>query len=145
MCGCGVGVIKLSSVFVRNRNETELVFLVNGQKLQVELTKYIMKEKYLPKKWRYILGQNIISKVDELMDNIIAANSIYPTTEKELEMRKNFQTLAITNCYQLQSKILRIEKCIDTVKMEDLSEIIELLNKETTTLKSWKKSSKLIK
>lgn len=104
-----------------------------------------MKEKFLPKKWRYVVGQNIISKVDELMDNIIAANSIYPTTEKELEIRKNFQTLAITNCYQLQNKILRIEKCIDTVKINDLSIIIELLNKEMTTLKSWKKSSKLIK
>lgn len=135
----------MSNVFVRNRNETDLVFLVNGQNLQIELTKYIMKEKFLPKKWRYIVGQNIISKVDELMDNIIAANSIYPTTEKELEIRKNFQTLAITNCYQLQNKILRIEKCIDTVKINDLSIIIELLNKEMTTLKSWKKSSKLIK
>jgi len=135
----------LSNVFVRNRNETDLVFLVNGQNLQVELTKYIMKEKFLPKKWRYIVGQNIISKVDELMDNIIAANSIYPTTEKELETRKGFQTMAIGNCYQLQNKILRIEKCIDSVKINDLSIIIELLNKETTTLKSWKKSSKLIK
>lgn len=135
----------MSNVFVRNRNETDLVFLVNGQNLQVELTKYIMKEKFLPKKWRYIVGQNIISKVDELMDNIIAANSIYPTTEKELETRKGFQTMAIGNCYQLQNKILRIEKCIDSVKINDLSIIIELLNKETTTLKSWKKSSKLIK
>lgn len=135
----------MSNVFVRNRNETDLVFLVNGQNLQIELTKYIMKEKFLPKKWRYIVGQNIISKVDELMDNIIAANSIYPITEHELEIRKSFQTLAITNCYQLQNKILRIEKCIDTVKINDLSVIIELLNKETTTLKSWKKSSKLIK
>ena len=109
----------MSNVFTRNRNETELTFLINGQNLQIELTKYIMKEKFLPKKWRYIVGQNIISKVDELMDNIIAANSIYPVTENELEIRKNFQTLAIGNCYQLHNKILRIEKCIDTVKIND--------------------------
>ena len=135
----------MSSVYARNRSETELAFYVYGQQLQVELTKYVMKEKIFPKKWRYIVGISLIAKVDELMDNIVFANSIYPTTEEELETRKKYHTKAIANCYQIQNKLLRLQACLETATIQSLTNIIELLNKEMATLKSWKKSSKLIK
>ena len=103
-----------------------------------------MREKVLPKKWRYAIGYPLIEKVDELVDNITYANSIFPTDEQELKKRKYYQTMAIANCYQVQNKIIRMEKCVATVKIEMLGKTMELLEHEITLLKSWKKTSKII-
>lgn len=133
----------MSNVFLRKRADTELTFMTTARQLQNELTKYVMREKVMPKKWRYMIGRTLISKVDEMVDNIIAANSIYVTTEHDLELRKEFQTKAICNCFQIQSKLLRMIDCIETVTVKSLTPAIKLLNKEVATLKNWKKSTKI--
>ena len=133
----------MSSVYKRNRQETELQFMVLAVDLQCELTKYMVKEKFVPKKWRLLIGQDMIKKVDELVDNVTAANSIFPMTEEQMQKRRNLQEDAICNCYQLHHKIVRMEKCIQTVTAESLANIIELLSKEVITLKRWKKTDKI--
>ena len=130
-------------------------FFVNALELQVEITKYVMREKVLPKKWRfamrekvlpkkwrYGIGYPLINKVDELVDNITYANSIYPVNEEELQQRKQYQTMAICNCFQIQNKLIRAEKCVQTVKIEQIERIIELIGKELELLKAWKKANK---
>ena len=134
----------MSGVFKRNRTETKIQFYVNALDLQKEFTEFVMREKVLPKKWRYAIGYPLIEKVDELVDNITYANSIFPTDEQELKKRKYYQTMAIANCYQVQNKIIRMEKCVATVKIEMLGKTMELLEHEITLLKSWKKTSKII-
>ena len=135
----------MSNVYARNRKETSMQFFVNALELQVEITKYVMKEKVLPKKWRYAIGYPLITKVDELVDNITYANSIYPANEEELQQRKQYQTMAICNCFQIQNKLIRAEKCVQTVKIEQIERIIELIGKELELLKAWKKANKIIK
>ena len=134
----------MSNVFLRNRADTEMTFMVIGRQLQNELTKYVMREKVMPKKWRYMIGRTLIAKVDEMMDNIVAANSIYAMTEHDLEMRREYQTKAINNCFQIQNKLLRMIDCVETVTVKSLTPVIKLLNKEVATLKNWKKSTKLV-
>ena len=120
-----------------------MTFMTTGRQLQIELTKYVMREKVMPKKWRYMIGRTLIAKVDEMMDNIVAANSIYVMTDKDLEIRKEFQTKAICNCFQIQNKLLRMIDCVETVTVKSLTPAIQLLNKEVATLKNWKKSTKI--
>ena len=57
----------------------------------------------------------------------------------------NTQTLAVCNCFQIQNKLIRAEKCVQTVKIEQIERIIELIGKELELLKAWKKSNKMIK
>ena len=64
----------MSNVHRRFRKETDLQFLVTAQELQFELTKFVMREKNVPKKWRLIIAQPLIAKVDELLDNLNYAN-----------------------------------------------------------------------
>lgn len=135
----------MSSVFARKRKETSMQFFVNALELQIEITKFVMREKVLPKKWRYAIGYPLIGKVDELVDNITYANSIYPVNEEELRLRKHYQTMAICNCFQIQNKLIRAEKCVQTVKIEQMEKLIELIGKELELLKAWKKSSKILK
>lgn len=91
-----------------------------------------------------MIGRTLIAKVDEMMDNIVAANSIYAMTEHDLELRRDYQTKAINNCFQIQNKLLRMIDCVETVTVKSLTPVIKLLNKEVATLKNWKKSTKLV-
>lgn len=125
------------------RGETETQFIVNALELQSLLTQYCVKEKYVPKKYRLLIGVPIINKVDEMVDNITFANSIYPTNEAELQERKRYQVRAIANCFQLQNYIIKLEKTIDSVTISSLDKIIDLLCIELNLLKAWKKSDKI--
>lgn len=130
----------MSNVYKRFRGETETQFIINALELQSELTRYCTKEKFIPKKYRLLIGVPIINKVDELVDNITFANSIFPINETEIEQRKEYQVKAIANCFQLQNYIVKLEKTVDSVTISSLDKIIDLLCVELNLLKAWKKS-----
>jgi hypothetical protein len=48
-------------VFARNKNETDLQFMINALELQRELIKMVFRERVLPKKYRNTLGVSIIN------------------------------------------------------------------------------------
>ena len=135
----------MSGVYKSDREITTLQFYITAFELQTEITQYIMREKTLPKKWRNAIGYDIVKKVDNLLDFIILANSIWPCTIKQLLLRKLLQTLAIATCYRIQNKLRLAEKCVETVKIKDISRIIEKIYEEINLLKGWKKSTKLVK
>ena len=130
----------MSNVYKRFRGETKTQFIINALELQSELTRYCTKEKFIQKKYRLLIGVPIINKVDELVDNITFANSIFPTNETEIEQRKEYQVKAIANCFQLQNYIVKLEKTVDSVTISSLDKIIDLLCVELNLLKAWKKS-----
>lgn len=59
----------MSNVYTRNRKKTPFDVLANAEKLQDLVTLYVMNERYVPKKWRFMIGQDLIKKIDELNDN----------------------------------------------------------------------------
>lgn len=56
----------MSNVYTRNRKKTPFDVLANAEKLQDLVTLYVMNERYVPKKWRFMIGQDLIKKIDEL-------------------------------------------------------------------------------
>ena len=137
----------MSDVFKRLRGTTGTQFEITALDLQTEITKYCVNEKYVPKKWRLLIGVPLINKVDELVDNISFANSIYVTKtspESDFNLRRNYQIKAIANCYQLQNLIIKLENTVDKVTIKSLDKIIDLLCVERNLLLAWKKSTKNI-
>lgn len=134
----------MSNVYKRFRGETPTQFEINAIKLQTLVAKFCVKEKFMPKKYRLLLGIPLVNKSDELMDNIVFANSIYVTNEREATLRKSYQTKAIACCYQLQNLIVKLESTVDTVKIENLEEIIETLCQERLLLLAWRNSEKVV-
>jgi len=132
----------MSNVLKRFRKPTELQFMMNAVELQIELTKFVMSDKNVPKKYRLVVGVSIVQKVDELVDNLNFANCIYPQTREDFVKRAEYQQLAMTNIWQLHNKIVRMIECIDTVKIEKMTRIIELLTSELPLIKAWMKSDK---
>ncbi len=134
----------MSNVYLRMRGKTDIQFIMTALELQAEITKYVCREKYVPKKYRLIIGLPLVQKIDEMVDNITFANSIFPqtATKEDLDKRQEYQQKAIANCYQVQNLIVKLELCIDTVTIKSLENIIDLLCKELPLLKAWKKSDK---
>lgn len=46
----------MSNVYTRNRKKTPFDVLANAEKLQDLVTLYVMNERYVPKKWRFMIG-----------------------------------------------------------------------------------------
>ena len=51
----------MSNVYTRNRKKTPFDVLANAEKLQDLVTLYVMNERYVPKKWRFMIGQDPVS------------------------------------------------------------------------------------
>ena len=134
----------MSNVYARNRKKTKFDVVTNAEKLQDDITLYVMNERLVPKKWRYMIGGDIIAKIDELNDNVIAANSIYATIEKDLETRKAYQQRAIINGYQIQRKLKRLIRCVPSATASSLEDIVNLLEAEIKDIKGWRKNDKIV-
>ena len=54
----------MSNVYARNRKKTKFDVVTNAEKLQDDITLYVMNEQLVPKKWRYMIGEDLIAKID---------------------------------------------------------------------------------
>ena len=131
-------------VYAKDRKETSIQYIVTAQKLQVAADRYVMNEKRVPKKWRYMLAQDVINKVSELLDNVVASNTVFPNTEERLALRKKYLQQAVINCFQLENKLLCMVRVIETVTPNSLSEITSLLSDEIALLKRVMQNAKIV-
>lgn len=134
----------MSGVHARVRKPSELEFQKIALELQVRLTKYVMNDKRVPKKWRYNIGNDIIKTSANMVKHIIAANSSFPIDEETLKVRKYHQAQASNACLTLQNQLMVMIQCIPSAKPSTLEYIAKLLTKEYDLLGSWKKSTKII-
>ncbi len=132
------------SVYAKDRKTTKLQYIVTAQKLQVAVIQYLMNDNHVPKKWRYMLAQDAILKVSELLDNVVASNTIFPNTEEKLTLRKKYLQQALINCYQLENKMLCMVRTIQSVNAENLKQITSLLFDEINLIKGASQNVKII-
>ncbi len=132
------------SVYAKDRKTTKLQYIVTAQKLQVAVIQYLMNDNHVPKKWRYMLAQDAILKVSELLDNVVASNTIFPNTEEKLTLRKKYLQQALINCYQLENKMLCMVRTIQSVNAENLKQITSLLFDEVNLIKGASQNAKII-
>lgn len=133
------------TVYKRNRKETATQYVVTAQALQKAVIQYLMNEKYVPKKWRFVLAQGGINLACEMVNNIIAAHNTFPNTEEKLAIRKEYLRKAFVGCYQLQQHLLCMINVIPTVKVSNLEEIMSLLVDEIGLITKTGKNSKVVK
>lgn len=132
------------TVYKRNRKETSTQYVVVAQNLQVAVIKYMMNEKYVPKKWRYMLAHGAMRISSDILDNVIGSYRTFPNTEERLLERKRYLDRAVVGCYQLQSRLLCMVRTIDTVNAENLGNITSLLLDEIELLSKTLKNSHIV-
>ena len=59
----------MSNVLVKDRETSEIEFLNTAFKIRTEVTKMVMNEKIIPKKYRYVYAIPMIDKCRTLIDN----------------------------------------------------------------------------
>ena len=151
-------------VVKNKRNLSRLEFYNEARKLREDLTNFLLRDFGVRNKVykeitedntevTTILGypdwiidyfrKSIISVLNSLMDNIVAANSIYPVNTREVEERRILQDRAIANCEQLFQKLIY---CADVlpVSLLKFEPYAERIDKEIALLKGWRKSTNAI-
>ena len=146
------------------RGLSKLEFYHNARKLREDMTNLLLRDFGVREKVRKIrtedkheitiieeypewlitaFRQNLMNILRNLMMNITAANTIYPTTVEEMTVRRKYQTEAIINCEQL---LQEMEYCTDIlpVKLEKLMPYVEKIDFEVALLKGWRKSDNAI-
>lgn len=127
------------SVLKNNRTKSELEFYHTATVIRNELTKFVMNEKNIPKRWRPIFTFPMVEKVIALIDNIVAANSIYPVDKHEVMMRRDYQTQAIIIVEQILQLLQFLLSTLE-INPDKLQPVVELLIKESSLLRGWRKS-----
>lgn len=85
----------------------------------------------------------ILRLLQELIDNITQANTIYPKNENEFFLRRKYQTIAIGKCYQLLQAFQTAVRNLP-VDVEKYMPYVKMIEEEVTHFKNWKKSDNKI-
>jgi len=149
------------SVHKNKRTLSKLEFYHNARTLREDITNFLLRDFGVRDKIRNFKDDNnveitvieqypawlitffrqtIINLLRQLMQNITAANTIYPISLEELSERRRYQNEAIVNCEQL---LCELTYCADVLPVE-LSKFMPYIDKiafEIKLLKGWRKSS----
>lgn len=131
-------------VYRRLREETDFDTLELCNKLKRLTAPYIMNEKRVPKRWRFIYGTKLLEYADRIREYVTLANDIQATSEALLADRYKFQTRALSFCNLYQSQLIDMEETLDGVTMENLREIVNTLDSLISHVLNWRKKDRVI-
>lgn len=124
------------SVRANERKESALEFLNTAHELEKFTLQVVMNERIIPKRYRYMIGQQMCNSAMELSKNITYANSIYPKTKQDYEMRREYQHVALGALKNLCS-LIRLAYEVLPIKGSVVTQWSTLLSKEEGALRSW--------
>lgn len=119
----------MSGVYARNRKQTHFDPVDTAAALQDEVTRYIMNEKRIPKRWRQVVGLPLVQMADLISDLAIDANETWPD-EKHIEERRELWRKTIKACKKLDRKLARVQNTVPSATAGSMATILELLDKE---------------
>ena len=137
----------MSNVLSRFRRESNLEFYTTARKMRGALTRWAMNHKNIPKHFRSVLVIPLLCICDDLMNNITAANSVYPTNEHEMQIRRDHQNAALGNCEQIWQQLQHIDDVMfeaNALDLNKLAPMLEMIVRESGLIKSWRKANKIM-
>lgn len=94
------------------------------------------------------LMRNFKARINQLASlvtsNVRAANTIYPKTIHEYEIRRDYQNTAIVNCEQLINELQRVVEIFD-VDLNLYSRYVKAIDREIGLIKKWRQRDIAIK
>lgn len=125
--------------FARNREETQFDTLDLAQELKHKVSKYVMNEKRVPTRWRYMNGKPAIDYARHIRDLVSMANEIQLNKEN-IEKRNELQKQAVAYCNILQLQLTDIIAECEGATHENMREITDTLDKRIGKIVNWNKS-----
>ena len=125
--GGGGGCCKLSGVYVRNRNLSSFEYFNTAVSIRNEVTRLVTSGA-VPKSYRFIFAVPMSETARSVVFNLVKADAFYPNTQRNVEQRKHFMTLALADLNQLYQDLqclLAMNLPIKVARFEEISESIE--------------------
>lgn len=104
-------------------------------------------------KYRFLL-YNFKNRIDQMASmmtsNIRAANSNYPQSLHEYEVRRDYQNSAIVNCEQIKKELQRVIEVFGEfdkfgVDINEFSPYVKAIDREIGLIKKWRQRDKKMK
>jgi hypothetical protein len=138
----------MMSVLKNKLGLSQLEFYHTARKMREDITKLLLRNMGVKKDARqdckrWLIQQfrhNISTLLRDLMWNITAANTLYPTTYPEIAERKHYQNKAIMCCEKLFQEF---QYCGDVlpVHVAKFMPFVDQIQHEIRLLKGWRKSN----
>lgn len=135
----------MSNVFAKYHTPTGNEFYDKALYIKRELTRLVMNEKVMPKRYRFVYSIPIINKVTELLGWITAEITLYPTSEALVEKKKEIWYKALICNEQIIQMIQDMIFVLPTVIPEKFEQVGEALIEESKILRECRKNTKLQK
>lgn len=128
------------SVLMKDRGKSSIQFVDTARALEVLTLKNCLK---FPKRYTFFITTELVRLSQSVYNNVKSANSIYPTNQSEVQMRRDYLTKA--NC-DLQALIsqLGVAKEITSgeIKSTTWVEWMNLIEEEAKLISAVKKADK---
>jgi hypothetical protein len=152
------------SVLKNKRGLSKLAFYHNARQLRRDITNLLLRDFGVRDKVRKVktvsgeevsvidgypdwliveFRRNIMQILRNLMMNTIAGNTIFPTNDGEMAIRRQYQTAAIINCEQLLQEFHYCEDILP-VAVAKFVPFVDAIETEIILLKGWRKSNSKI-
>lgn len=127
----------------RTRRETQFDTLDMAVSLKHKVSVYVMNDRYVPKRWRYINGKPAIDYARAIRDCISDSNDIFlnkEQTPERLSVRALLQEKALSYCNKLQLQLMDIIAECEGATDDNMREITDLLSDLIGKIIKWNKS-----
>ncbi len=132
--------------FARTHKETDFDIMTLAVDLKKKVAKYVLNEKYVPKKWRYFDGRDAVIYARNIRDCASWANDIKIGTEdadpEKVKERLEYEEKALRYCNMLQFQLMDIIDDCDGANEDNMSEITDDLDALMGKLKKWNEKDK---
>lgn len=135
----------MSNVFAKNHTPTGNEFYEKAIYIKRELTRLVMNEKVVPKRYRFVYSIPIINKTNDLMNWITAEITLYPTSESLVEKKKDIWYQALICNEQLIQMIQDMIYVLPTANPDKFESVGTALIEESKILRECRKNTKLQK
>lgn len=128
------------SVLVKDRGKSSIQFVDTARALEVLTLKNCLK---FPKRYTFFITTELVRLSQSVYNNVKSANSIYPTNQNEVQMRRDY--LIKANC-DLQALISQLgvakEITSSEIKSTTWVEWMNLIEEEAKLISAVKKADK---
>ena len=128
------------SVLMKDRGKSSIQFVDTARALEVLTLKNCLK---FPKRYTFFITTELVRLSQSVYNNVKSANSIYPTNQSEVQMRRDYLTKA--NC-DLQALISQLgvakEITSSEIKSTTWVEWMNLIEEEAKLISAVKRADK---
>lgn len=112
---------------MRNRNLSTFEYFNTAVSIRNEVTRLVTSGS-VPKSYRFIFAVPMAETARSVVFNLVKADAFYPNTQRNVEERKHYMTLALADLNQLYQDLqclLAMKLPVKVAKFEEISESIE--------------------